>query len=97
MADEEFRDRLVNETEAVLEELDVPEGTTLRFFDNTEDTLNVVLPPKGGQMKARPVPLREVLSSRTSSESFLRDDFDLRGDLRDIFTGQDGDGTPPRD
>ena len=48
-------------------------------------------------MKARPVPLRDVLSSRTSSESFLRDDFDLRGDLRDIFTGQDGDGTPPRD
>jgi hypothetical protein len=100
MADEEFRSRLVNETDKVLEELYKPEGTTLKFYDNTADTLNVVLPPRAGQMSGRPIAFREILRSRTSSElseSSFRDDFDTKGDVRDIFTGKDGDGTPARD
>src|SRR5437870_2336082 len=71
MADGQFRYRLVTDTQAILDELGVPEGITLRFFENTEGTLNVVLPPSSGEMSERPVSLRDELSSRTSSQSFL--------------------------
>jgi hypothetical protein len=82
MADEEFRSRLVNDTEAVLHEfqskVDWPEGLTLRFLENTQDTLNVVLPPRSGEMSDQPVALREVLRSRTTAwtDGLFRDDFD---------------------
>jgi hypothetical protein len=83
MVDEQFRTRLVNDTDALLREVEpklepVPEGVTLRFFANTPDTLNVVLPPMIGEMDKRPAALRELLRSRTSEAvAFGGDDFDF--------------------
>ena len=60
MVDEQFRYRLVNDTEAVLGELrsqaDLPEGVTVKFFDNTPGTLNVVLPPRAGEISSLSAP-----------------------------------------
>jgi hypothetical protein len=94
MTDEQTRSRLINDTEDFLREvrsnvdLDLPEGTSLRFFENTQDTLNVVLPPpaggmrytRSGQLTYRSPELRDALRSRTSSTEGLRwyfDDFDI--------------------
>jgi hypothetical protein len=80
ISDEEFRDRLVNDTDAVLAECDLalPDGMEVRFFDNTPNALHVVLPPPAGEMEQRPVALRESLRSRTAEGFFLfKDDFNL--------------------
>lgn len=87
VADEHFRSRLVNDTEALLSELpstlDLPEGVALKFFDNTQNTLFVVLPPQAGVMDNKPQALRDVLRSRTADAlSFGSDDFDF-GNLTD--------------
>jgi hypothetical protein len=73
MIDEEFRSRLVNDTEALFRELqpkleELPEGVALRFFDNTNDTLNVILPPQAGEVSHRSAALKDLLRSRTSVE-----------------------------
>lgn len=103
MLDEQFRSRLVGDTEALLGELQskldpLPEGVKLRFFANTPDTLNVVLPPEAGEMEKRPVELRERLSSRTSEAvALFRDDFDI-GDFTDsVIFGSGNLGNPRRD
>jgi hypothetical protein len=88
MTDGEFRDRLVNDTEAALSELppgfSLPDVASLRFHENTADTLNVVLPPRASEVSARTPAFRDLLKSRTAaspgvnvSASFLRDDFDV--------------------
>jgi hypothetical protein len=86
MANDEVRSRLLTDLDGVLEEApalaeELPEGVTLRFVENTTDTLNVVLPPRSGETSRRPAPLRDVLRSRTEvvGASF-RDDFDLFSD-----------------
>jgi hypothetical protein len=95
----------VNDTEAVLGELrskaDLPEGVTVKFFDNTPGTLNVVLPPRAGEMSSRPAPVREQLRSRTGVHGELPfDDFIIGNfDSIDMF-GDDDDkdhpAKPPR-
>ena len=95
MADEQFRSRLVNDTDSILREfrakVDWPEGLTLRFFENTEDTLNIVLPPRAGATSEQPSALRDVLRSRTASDAgFLKDDFDIGNfDSIDMFGDDD--------
>jgi hypothetical protein len=82
MSDPDFRTRLVHDTENVLREfrsnVDWPEGVSLRFVENTADTLHVVLPPRAGQTSYLPPPLREALRSRTDSAFSLgNDDWDI--------------------
>ena len=101
MVDEQFRYRLVNDTEAVLGELrstaDLPEGVTVKFFDNTPGTLNVVLPPRAGEMSSRPAPVREQLRSRTEVHGELPfDDFNIGNfDSIDMFGDDDNKDHPP--
>jgi len=83
MIDEKLRARLVNDTEAVLKELRakldaMPAGVSVRFHENSKDTLNVVLPPPAGEMAKRSKGLRDLLRSRTVAEFRIgRDDFDF--------------------
>jgi hypothetical protein len=84
MIDEAFRSRLISETQAVLGEfqphlIDLPKGVKLAFFENTKDTLNVVLPPRAGEMAYRSKALREILRSRTSDAVTIAsgDDWDM--------------------
>jgi hypothetical protein len=100
MVDEDFRSRLVNDPESVLKdlraELGIPESVTLRFFDITATTVNIVLPPRAGSMTDRPAPLRDLLQSRTAELSFGQDDRDF-GDLGDsgpLGHVDSGDGHP---
>jgi hypothetical protein len=92
MVDDEFRSRLVDDTDAVLGELELklPNGMRVRFLANTPTTVNVVLPPGAGEMEKRPRALRDALRSRTSGEAlaFFEDDF--WDDDPD-----EADGTPP--
>jgi hypothetical protein len=73
MLDEEFRRRLLDDTQAVLLEIqkklgDFPKGFTLKFLENTKETVNVVLPHRAGEATYRPTPLRDLLHSRTSEQ-----------------------------
>jgi hypothetical protein len=86
MANDVVRSRLLTDVASVLEEApalaaELPSGVTLRFFENTGDSLHVVLPPRSGETSRRPAPLRDLLRSRTEvvGESF-RDDFNLFSD-----------------
>ncbi len=47
----EFRERLLKEPEAVLQELDVvlPEGVKVRFIENTRDVVHIAIPPYIGE------------------------------------------------
>ena len=81
MADDEFRSRLVNDTDAVLAELEpgLSDGTDIRFLENSPTMLNVVLPPRAGEMEKRPVALRDALRSRTAEGLVLfEDEWDIR-------------------
>jgi hypothetical protein len=95
MVSEEYRTRLVNDTQAVLNEMrlldDLPMGVTLRFHENTAETLHVVLPPRRQELDSRPPRFRELLRSRTSENSFLLDDVDL-GDWTDLIPNGVADG-----
>jgi hypothetical protein len=95
MIDDEFRDKLVNDTETVLGELPskftLPEGVTLTFLENTQDTLNVVLPPRTGEASNRSPAFRELLRSRTGAEvGLFRDDFNS-GNIFDSTDHGDAD------
>lgn len=88
MGNNEFRSRLLLDPESILREVssvyDLPEGVTLRFHENTPDTLHVVLPPLAGEQSSA---LRDLLRSRTSSDlHFFQDDIDL-GDWTDPIPG----------
>lgn len=90
ISDEEFRDRLVNDTDAILTESEVklPDWMEVRFFHNTPTTVHVVLPPPAGEMEKRPVALRDSLRSRTAEGFFLfNDDWNLsdRGTKDNLF------------
>jgi hypothetical protein len=100
MDDDAFRQRLVHDTDGVLREfrskVDWPVGLKLRFYENTEDTLNVVLPPRAGGMSEQPAALRDALRSRTDTvEGFLNDNFDIGDtDQTDMF-GDEDEGDHP--
>lgn len=81
MVNEQFRSRVVSDPEGCLRELGskvaLPDGTTVRFFDNTEATLNVVLPPIAGGTRRMSTALRDRLRSRTlESAQWFHDDWD---------------------
>jgi hypothetical protein len=97
MTDDELRQELIDDTVAVIErvrsKIDLPEAE-LKFFDNTPETLNVVLPPRAGEMSARSYALRAMLRSRTGEVALFGDDFD-RGNLFNLMDSTDqGDGHP---
>jgi hypothetical protein len=91
MLDPQFRAGLVSDSERMLSELlpedaDLPSGVTLRFLENTEQVLNIILPRamEGVAPADRPA-LRELLKSRTSDDSsFFRDDFTDHGNAGDL-------------
>jgi hypothetical protein len=82
MVNEQLRSRVIIDPEGCLRELGakvtLPEGTTVRFFDNTQTNLNVVLPSRaGGTSRWRPA-LQDRLQSRTSFfAAWFQDDWDL--------------------
>ncbi|MEV6318725.1 hypothetical protein [Streptomyces sp. NPDC051776] len=88
MSDDEFRQRLVNDTGSVLAEfqswLNLPAGLTIKFWDNTPDTLHIVLPPRAGEASKRPEPLRNLLRSRPMDHGGGRDDWTDFGDPVDL-------------
>ena len=106
MVNEDVRYRLVHDDlEGVLRQApairaQLPEGVTLRFFENTDETLNVVLLPRSGEMGRRSTALRDMLRSRTATGSFFQDDYNLFKDdfnlsdsgLNDAFVVGDSGG-----
>ncbi|MFF2012364.1 hypothetical protein ACFVWY_25220 [Streptomyces sp. NPDC058195] len=105
MHNDEMRQRLINEPESLVQEVrshydrsktswaDPLESVTVRFWENTPDTLHVVLPPKAGYASMLPERLQDTLRSRTSlaRESHGRDDWYNFGDCGDAFnTGDKG-------
>jgi hypothetical protein len=107
MADPEFRARLVNDFAGVRAEMkpayaeaELPAGVTLNFLENTEQTLNIVLPrPIDAVPQADRPALRDLLRSRTAAErsSFFQDDFRNHGNWYDwgpfMTAGDQGDVT----
>jgi hypothetical protein len=86
MTDLEFRSRLINETDAVITEFQAlgwsyPENVQLNFYENSANTMNIVLPPPAGTLRSLPPAVRQLLRSGTR-EALLMDDFDM-GDIRD--------------
>src|SRR4051794_25278095 len=69
MTDADFRSRLISDTQSILSELppelSLPEGVELRFYENTNDTLHIVLPDLGAGLARRPAAFPELLRSRT--------------------------------
>jgi hypothetical protein len=106
MANDEIRSRLLtDDLYGVLEKApalaaELPRGVTLRFFENTSNSLNVVLPPRTGEMSRRPARLRNLLRSRTETVAASGDDYDLFKDdfnlsdsgLKDAFVVGDTGG-----
>lgn len=47
----EYKARLIKEPEVVLAELGIvlPEGMVIKFLENTEDTIHIVIPPYVGE------------------------------------------------
>jgi hypothetical protein len=81
MVDDAFRARLVDDTDAVLAEIEpgLPAGLDVTFLANTPTTVNVVLPPRAGEVENRSGALRDALRSRTSGDAlfFLADDWNI--------------------
>ncbi|PZG14829.1 hypothetical protein C1I95_20875 [Micromonospora craterilacus] len=82
LADEEIRARLIRDPQSVMAELGItlqlPEHTTVRFVENTQDTLTVILPARLAEREQRPAGLDVHLASRlTTLKAFLQDDFDF--------------------
>jgi hypothetical protein len=80
MTDEQFRQSLVNDRSAALAKflgsgLTLPADITFNFYENTRDTVNIVLPPRAGAMKQRTPALRDVLRSGTA-KPLASDDLD---------------------
>lgn len=78
MGSDEKRRRLLSDADDLVREVrshfdqakgansDPLEGVTLRFWENTPDTLHIVLPPRAGVASELPNPLKDALRSRTS-------------------------------
>jgi hypothetical protein len=86
MTDLEFRTRLINETDAVIAEFQAlgwsyPENVKLNFYENSANTMNIVLPPPAGTLRSFPPAVRQLLRSGTG-EALGRDDWDY-GDIGD--------------
>jgi hypothetical protein len=92
MVDEHFRSRVPDDPEGCLQALGakvkLPEGFAVNFIENTETTLNVVLPPRAGTASERfgpadiresykSIALRERLASRTSGFPLFNDDWNI--------------------
>ena len=84
MVDDDFRARIVDDTDAIVAELEpgLPDGMHVKFFANTPTTVNVLLPPRAGEVEIRSGALRDALRSRTSGDAlfFLEDDWDISDD-----------------
>ncbi|MFE4873900.1 hypothetical protein [Streptomyces sp. NPDC056682] len=77
MGSDEVRRRLLNDTDNMVREVrshftrpkgvksDPLEGVTLRFWENTPDTLHIVLPPRAGVASELSERLKNELRSRT--------------------------------
>jgi hypothetical protein len=81
MTNEEFRSKVLHDPQSSLRELGskdgLPENVVVKFFDNTDGTLNVVLPPRAGLSTRLSPTLRERLHSRTTTFSaWFHDDWD---------------------
>ena len=82
MVDEEFRSRLLKDADGLLRDFSpklepMPQGVTIKFLENSGTVLNVVLPPRVGDIDYRPL-LRDLLRSRTSSTIAASvDDYDF--------------------
>lgn len=103
MADPEYRARLIADPYSVMSELGITtelgENTTLRFVENTADSLTVILPPSADQQETRPAELEEYLDSRLTKVAASGDDYDFLfvikgdqvdhppGDSRDAYSG----------
>ncbi|WP_055625347.1 nitrile hydratase subunit alpha [Streptomyces sp. JHA19] len=92
LANEEIRAKLIADPQSVMAEfgiaLNLLESTTVRFVENTADTLTVILPARPAELEDRPESLNSYLESRlTKVKAFLRDDFDWQshaaGDIVD--------------
>jgi hypothetical protein len=87
MTDREFRTRLVNDTDAVIAAFkaqgwNYPENVQLNFYENSPDTMNIVLPTLAGTLRSYPPAVRDVLRSGTAYNAIGRDDWDF-GDIGD--------------
>ena len=81
MVNEQLRSRVLSDPEGCLKELGsklaLPEGVGVRFLENTQATLNVVLPPRAGGASRMSPTLRDRLRSRTmASAAWFSDDWD---------------------
>ncbi|HEY7596611.1 MAG TPA: nitrile hydratase subunit alpha [Actinophytocola sp.] len=101
MADPEYRARLIADPRSVMAELgitvEVGENTTIRFVENTADSLTVILPPAVAEV-ARPTSVDEYLASRiVKVKAFFQDDANFDPRLRgDEIDRPPGDGTDSR-
>jgi hypothetical protein len=82
LTDQDFRNRLLSDTRGTLAEVPpghLPEGLELKFYENTPNTIHIVLPPLGGGLEHRSPRFQERLFSRTSEagERLFADDIDL--------------------
>ncbi|MFG2987420.1 hypothetical protein ACGFYQ_40435 [Streptomyces sp. NPDC048258] len=99
MGSDEMRRRLLNDTDNLVSEVrshsdrakavksDPLEGVTLRFWENTPDTLHIVLPPRAGAASELPERLQNALRSRTSlprESGHIRDDASDFGDWYNV-------------
>ncbi|NKK36321.1 hypothetical protein GFL72_16985 [Rhizobium leguminosarum bv. viciae] len=82
LTDSDFRHRLLNNTQHTLAEVPaghLPVGLELKFYENTANTLHIVLPPVGGGLEHRSPRFQERLFSRTSTADMAlsADDADI--------------------
>lgn len=83
MVNEHLRARLIRDPEGVLRDEEsmtsdrLPDGVTVKFLDNTDDTLHVVLPPRTEEVFAKSPAMRELLRSRTEEPTWFEDDWDV--------------------
>lgn len=104
MVDDQFRSRLVGDTDAVLAEVGLGLADTMHvaFFANTPTTLNVVLPPRAGELEDGSGALREALRSRTSEDAVFSgggDDWNISdpgGSDPPIFLPPEDDAGAPK-
>ncbi|MFG6200023.1 hypothetical protein [Nonomuraea sp. JJY05] len=96
---DEIRQRLINDTDNLIREVrssfyraedvrpDPLEGVSVRFWENTPDTLHIVLPPRAGMAGELPERMRNALRSRTAlprESGHINDDASDFGDWYNI-------------
>ncbi|GHB50544.1 hypothetical protein GCM10010347_20100 [Streptomyces cirratus] len=106
MGSDEKRQRLLSDADVLVREVqsgagfDPLEGVHLRFWENTPDTLHIILPPRAGAASEIPKSLKEALRSRTSLPKdgvHVRDDsaWDFGNFYDSTDRGNHGEDSPP--